>query len=124
MGYWSELMITSRAPRYCFSNEEYNEALRDSYSIKYKDVDNNIIEEKLIPDWFYLNLSYCDVCKKYSKFENNDCSSHDVCVICENIKLYLVLIVRTCSLKIVLVEDVHNVGIHLNKSYRNIILKS
>ena len=23
----------------------------------------NTIEEKLIPDWFYLNLPYCDECK-------------------------------------------------------------
>ena len=41
----------------------------------------------MIPDWFYSNLSYCDVCKKYSKFENNDCSSHDVCVICGNVDI-------------------------------------
>ena len=59
-------MITLRAPRYCFSSEEYKEAIRDSYSSKYKDDDDDIdiIEEKLIPDWFHLNLSYCDVCEK------------------------------------------------------------
>ena len=54
MGRWSELMIESRSPRYCFSSGEYKEACRDSYSSKYKDN----IEEKLIPDWFYLNSFY------------------------------------------------------------------
>ena len=44
MGRWSELMITSRSPRYCFSSEDCKEAIRDSYSSKY----NDIIEEKLI----------------------------------------------------------------------------
>ena len=87
MGFWGELMITSRAPRYCFSSEEYKEAIRLSYSSKYKDDDIDIIEEKLIPDWFYLNLSYCDVCEKYSKFENNECSGHNVCVVCENVDI-------------------------------------
>ena len=99
MGFWSELMITSRAPRYCFSSEEYKEAIRDSYSRKYKDDDDiDIIEEKLISDWFYLNLSYCDVCEKYSKFENNECSSHNVCVICENVDIiYWLGINPVCS---------------------------
>ena len=61
MGYWKDLMIRGQSPRYCLSTEDYNEAKheleRDSYSTKY----NNIMEEKLIPDWFY--LPYCDVCK-------------------------------------------------------------
>ena len=52
MGKWSELMITSQSPRYCFSSEEYKEAIRDSYSSNI----NDIIEETLIPDWFHLNL--------------------------------------------------------------------
>ena len=72
MGRWSELMIESRSPRYCFSSEEYKEATRDSYSSKY----NDVIEEKLIPDWFYLNLSYCDECEKYIKFIDGVCSSY------------------------------------------------
>ena len=72
MGRWSELMIESRSPRYCFSSEEYKEATRDSYSSKY----NDIIEEKLIPDWFYLNLSYCEECEKYIEFVDNKCSHH------------------------------------------------
>ena len=91
-------MISSRAPRYCFSSEENKEAQCDSYSSKYKDDDNDIIVEKLIPDWFYLNLSYCNICKKYSKFENNDCSSHNVCVICENVDIiYWLGIYPVCS---------------------------
>ena len=72
MGRWSELMITSRSPRYCFSSEEYKEAIRDSYSSKY----NVIIEEKLIPDWFYLYLPYCDECEKYIEFVDGVCSIH------------------------------------------------
>ena len=72
MGRWSELMIESRSPRYCFSSEEYKEAKRDSFSSKY----NDIIEEKLIPDWFFLNLPYCDECKKYIEFVDNKCSNH------------------------------------------------
>ena len=72
MGRWSELMIESRSPRYCFSSEDYKEATRDSYSSKY----NDIIEEKLIPDWFYLNLPYCDECKNYIMFVDGLCSNH------------------------------------------------
>ena len=72
MGRWSELMIESRSPRYCFLGEEYKEATRDSYCSKY----NDIIEEKLIPDWFFLNLSYCDECEKNIEFEYNKCSHH------------------------------------------------
>ena len=100
MGYWRDLMMEGQSPRYCFSSEEYKEALRerDFYSRKNKDNDNDIIEEKLIPDWFYSNLSYCDVCKKYSKFENNECSSHDVCVICGNVDIvYWLGIYPVCS---------------------------
>ena len=81
MGRWSELMIESRSPRYCFSSEEYKEATRDSYSSKY----NDIIEEKLIPDWFYLNLLYCDECEKYIEFVDSVCSnnrSHKLLVTC------------------------------------------
>ena len=81
MGRWSELMITSRSPRYCFSSEEYKEAIRDSYSSKYKD----IIEEKLIPGWFYLNLPYCDEGEKYIEFVDGVCSnyrSHKLLVTC------------------------------------------
>ena len=86
MGRWSELMIESRSPRYCFSSEEYKEATRDSYSSKY---DDNI-EEKLIPDWFYLNLPYCDECEKYIEFLDNKCSNHQshrllvTCNYCQN----------------------------------------
>ena len=86
MGRWSELMIESRSPRYCFSSEEYKEATRDSYSSKY----NDIIEEKLTPDWFYLNLPYCDECKKYIEFVDGICSNHQshrllvTCNYCQN----------------------------------------
>ena len=37
----------------------------------------NTIEEKLMPDWFFLNLLYCDECKKYIEFVvDNKCSNH------------------------------------------------
>ena len=72
MGRWSELMIESRSPRYCFSSEDYKEATRDSYSSNY----NDIIEEKLIQDWFYLNLPYCDECEKYIEFVDGICSNY------------------------------------------------
>ena len=83
MGRRSELMITSRSPRYCFSSEEYKEAIRDSYSSKY----NGIIEEKLIPDWFFLNLPYHDEFEKYIEFVDGVCSnhqSHRLLVICNS----------------------------------------
>ena len=40
---------------------------------------------KIIPKWFYLNLSYCDDCEKYIEFVNNKCSnyqSHKLLVTC------------------------------------------
>ena len=87
MGYWKYLMMEGESPRYCLSSEDYKEALRerDFHSRKDGDNDNDIIEEKLIPDWFYSNLSYCNVCKEYSEFINNICPSHNVCDICENV---------------------------------------
>ena len=87
MGRWRELMIESRSPRYCFSSEEYKEAIRDSYSSKY----NDIIEETIIPDWFYLNLPYCDECKKYIEFVDGVCSnyrSHKLLVTCNYCQKY------------------------------------
>ena len=30
----------------------------------------------MIPDWFYLNLPYCDECKKYIEFVDNKCSNY------------------------------------------------
>ena len=72
MGRWSELMITSRSPRYYFSSEDYKEAIRDSYSSKY----NDIFEEKRIPDWFYLYLPYFDECENYIEFVDGVCSTH------------------------------------------------
>ena len=76
MGYWKDLMTKRESPRFCFSTEEYREAC------KWRDDENrrcyytSIIEEKLIPGWFYLNLPYCDECKKYIEFVDNKCSNH------------------------------------------------
>ena len=42
-------------------------------------------DEKIIPDWFYSNLPYCDECEKYIKFIDNKCSnyhSHKLLVTC------------------------------------------
>ena len=74
------------SPRFCLSTEDYREQCElQNY---YKNIGNNhakIIEEKLIPDWFYLNLPYCDECKKYIKFVDGVCSnyqSHRLLVTC------------------------------------------
>ena len=36
----------------------------------------NIIEEKLIPDWFYLNLPYCDDFEKNIEFVDDKSSNY------------------------------------------------
>ena len=59
------------SPRYCFSTEDYNEWMNDHYS----NTDDGD-DEKIIPKWFYLNLSYCDDCEKYIEFVDNKCSNH------------------------------------------------
>ena len=59
-----------------------------NYKIIKKNIGNNhvnIIEEKLIPDWFFLNLPYCDECKNYTEFVHGVCSnyqSHKLLVTC------------------------------------------
>ena len=60
--------MESQSPGYCFSTENYGEATRDFYST------NNTIEEKIIPDWFY--LPYCNECEKNRKFVDDVCSRH------------------------------------------------
>ena len=74
------------SPRFCLSTEDYREQCE--LQIFYKNIGNNhvnIIEEKLIPDWFFLNLPYCDECKKYIEFVEGVCSnyqSHKLLVTC------------------------------------------
>ena len=34
----------------------------------YPNNNNDGDDEKIIPDWFYLNLPYCDECEKYIEF--------------------------------------------------------
>ena len=86
MGSWSELMIESRSPRYCFSTEDYNERMNKHYPNNDDDDD-----EKIIPKWFYLNLPYCDDCEKYIEFVDNKCSNHRshrllvTCNYCQNV---------------------------------------
>ena len=86
MGYWKDLMTASESPRFCLSTEDYREECekRDYYK-NTRNYCTNIIEEKLIPDWFYLNLPYCDECKKYIEFADGVCSnyrSHKILVTC------------------------------------------
>ena len=74
------------SPRFCLSTEDYREQceLQDSYK-NMRNYCTNTIEEKLIPDWFYLNLPYCDECEKYIEFVDNKCSnyrSHRLLVTC------------------------------------------
>ena len=58
------------SPGLCFSTEDYNEWVNKHYP------NNNDDDEKIIPDWFYLNLPYCDECEKYIKFIDGECSSY------------------------------------------------
>ena len=58
------------SPGFCFSTEDYNEWMNKYYPSSDDDV------EKLIPDWFYLNLPYCDECEKYIEFVDGVCSNH------------------------------------------------
>ena len=74
------------SPRFCPSTEDYREQCElQNYYKKIRNNHANIIEEKMIPDWFYLNLPYCDECKKYIEFVDNKCSkyrSHKLIVTC------------------------------------------
>ena len=79
------------SPRFCLSTEDYREQCesQDFYKIMRKYC-TNIVEEKLIPDWFHLNLPYCDECKKYIEFVDGVCSNHQshklsvTCKYCQN----------------------------------------
>ena len=69
------------SPGFCFSTEDYNEWVNYHYPTS----DNDSDVEKLIPDWFYLNLPYCDECEKYIEFVDDVCSnqqSHRLLVTC------------------------------------------
>ena len=65
------------SPRFCLSTEDYREQceLQDSHK-SMRNYCTNTIEEKLIPDWFYLNLPQCDKCRKYIEFVDNKSSNH------------------------------------------------
>ena len=75
MGFGSHHVSSSG---FCFSTEDYNEWVNKHYP-------NNNDDEKIIPDWFHLNLPYCDECKKYIEFVDGVCSnyqSHRLLVTC------------------------------------------
>ena len=65
------------SPRFCLSSEDYREQceLQDYYK-NMRNYCTNIMEEKLITEWFYLNLPYCDECEKYTEFVDNKCSNY------------------------------------------------
>ena len=67
MGFGSHYVSS---PGFCFSTEDYNEWMNDHHP----NTDDD--DEKIIPKWFYLNLSYCDDCEKYIEFVDNKCSNH------------------------------------------------
>ena len=79
------------SPRFCLSTEDYREQceMQDYYK-NMRNYCTNIIEEKLIPDWFYLNIPYCDECEKYIEFVDGVCSNHRshrflvTCNFCQN----------------------------------------
>ena len=74
MGFGSHYVSS---PRFCLSTEDYREQceLQDYYK-NMRSYCTSAIEEKLIPDWFYLNLPYCNECEKYIEFVDNKCSNH------------------------------------------------
>ena len=57
------------SPRYCFPTQDYNEWMNIQYH-------NTGDDENIIPNWFYLNLLYCDECENYIEFVNDVCSNH------------------------------------------------
>ena len=59
------------SPGFCFSTEDYNEWMNKHYP---SSDDDDV--EKLIPDWFYLNLPYCNECEKSIEFVDGVCSNH------------------------------------------------
>ena len=59
------------SPKYCFSTQDCNEWMNKHYPNSGDDDD-----EKIIPDFYFLNLPYCDECKKYIEFVDNKCSNH------------------------------------------------
>ena len=71
MGFGSHCVTSSR---WCYSTEDYNEK-QNEYT--------NIIEAKLIPEWFY--WTYCFDCKKHRVCTNNVCPcqpTHKVSLLC------------------------------------------
>ena len=60
MGYGDHCISFPSSPRYSFSTQDYNEWMNKHYPNNDDDDD----EEKKFPNWFYLNLPYCDECEK------------------------------------------------------------
>ena len=80
MGFGSHYVSS---PGFCFSTEDYNEWMNEYYPNSVDD------DERMIPDWFYLNLPYCEKCETYIEFVDNKCSnyrSHRLLVTCNYCK--------------------------------------
>ena len=80
MGFGSHHVSSSG---FCFSTEDYNEWVNKHYP------NDNDDDEKIIPDWFYLNLPYCDECEKFIEVVDGVCSnyrSHRLLVTCNYCK--------------------------------------
>ena len=78
MGFGSHYVSS---PGFCFSTEDYNEWMNKHYPNNNNDDD----DEKIIPNWFYLNLPDCDECEKHIEFVDDVCSnqrSHRLLVTC------------------------------------------
>ena len=104
MGFGSHYVSS---PGFCFSTEDYIEWMNKHYPNN----NNNNDDEKIIPDWFYLNLPYCDECEKYIEFVDDVCSnqrSHRLLVTCNycqnDFKTFSSRKVR-CSLCCLLIES-------------------
>ena len=104
MGFGSHYVSS---PGFCFSTEDYNEWMNKHYPNK----NNNDDDEKIIPDWFYLNFPYCDECQNYIEFVDDVCSnqrSHRLLVTCNycqnDFKTFNSRKVR-CSLCCLLIES-------------------
>ena len=69
MGFGSHYVSS---PGFCFSTEDYNEWMNEHYPNN----NNDDGDEKMIPDWFYLNLPYCHECENYIEFVDNRSSNH------------------------------------------------
>ena len=81
MGFGSHYVSS---PGFCFSTEDFIEWMNKHYRKSDDD------DEKIIPEWFCLNLPYCDECENYMEYVDNKSSNHRshrlpvICNYCQN----------------------------------------